>query len=190
MTVLGVEARLGAPFGGKTGAVLTSHLPGHRGCSPLMHALITDDDGVDSAGLRTLVQAAVGCGLEVTAAAPAVRSARNPTSCSRLRAAYPRARLVYLGLPWHAQLLRGRSGPGTRPTSSPPGRASRAARTATSRPAPAAQGVRSAAPGCGLEIAGLVGASLVGLVPSLSVMPSDRRVAVDVTAAPRRAPGR
>lgn len=54
----------------------------------------------------------------------------------------------------------------------------------------AAPAVRSAAPGCGLEIVGLVGASPVGLVPSLSVMPSDRRVAVDAMAAPRHAPGR
>ncbi|WP_420497453.1 glycosyltransferase family 9 protein [Parafrankia sp. FMc2] len=28
-----------------------------------------------------------------------------------LRAAYPTARIVYLGLPWHTQLLRGRPGP-------------------------------------------------------------------------------
>lgn len=42
----------------------------------------------------------------------------------------------------------------------------------------------------GLEIVGLVGVSPVGLVSSLSVMPSDRRVAADAMAAPRRVPGR
>ena len=36
----------------------------------LMRALITNDDGIDSAGLRTLAQVAVASGLKVTVAAP------------------------------------------------------------------------------------------------------------------------
>ena len=35
-----------------------------------MRALITNDDGIDSAGLRTLAQVAVAAGLKVTVAAP------------------------------------------------------------------------------------------------------------------------
>ena len=35
-----------------------------------MRALITNDDGIDSAGLRTLAQVAVAAGLKVTIAAP------------------------------------------------------------------------------------------------------------------------
>ncbi len=35
-----------------------------------MHALITNDDGIDSVGLRTLARAAAGAGLDLTIAAP------------------------------------------------------------------------------------------------------------------------
>lgn len=45
-----------------------------------MRALITNDDGIDSQGLRTLVQIAVSAGLEVLVAAP--RSERSGASAS------------------------------------------------------------------------------------------------------------
>ncbi|CAI7976633.1 MULTISPECIES: 5'/3'-nucleotidase SurE [Parafrankia] len=49
-----------------------------------MRALITNDDGIDSGGLRTLVRTAVACGLEVTVAAPDGERSGSSASLSAL----------------------------------------------------------------------------------------------------------
>ncbi|MEX5636244.1 5'/3'-nucleotidase SurE [Parafrankia sp. FMc2] len=49
-----------------------------------MHALITNDDGIDSGGLRALVRTAVACGLDVTVAAPDGERSGSSASLSAL----------------------------------------------------------------------------------------------------------
>lgn len=47
--------------------------PGHAGAEPgpgSVRALVTNDDGLDSGGLKVLIEAAVRCGLDVTVAVP------------------------------------------------------------------------------------------------------------------------
>ncbi|OAA23373.1 5'-nucleotidase [Frankia sp. EI5c] len=62
-----------------------------------MHALITNDDGVDSLGLRALVQAAVACGVEVTVAAPDGERSGSSAALSALEA---EGRLLVAELPF------------------------------------------------------------------------------------------
>jgi 5'-nucleotidase len=50
-----------------------------------MRALITNDDGVQSAGIRTLTQVAVAMGLDVTVAAPATERSGSSAALSALR---------------------------------------------------------------------------------------------------------
>ena len=52
-----------------------------------MHALVTNDDGIDSVGLRTLAQAAVAAGLEVTVAAPDGERSGSSAALSALEVA-------------------------------------------------------------------------------------------------------
>lgn len=52
-----------------------------------MRALITNDDGIDSPGLRTLAQAAVAAGLQVTVAAPDGERSGTSAAMSGLAAA-------------------------------------------------------------------------------------------------------
>ena len=61
-----------------------------------MRALITNDDGIDSPGLRALAQAAVDAGLEVTVAAPELGQQRRQrlAHLGRARRALPIERRV------------------------------------------------------------------------------------------------
>src|SRR5947207_13381012 len=51
-----------------------------------MRALITNDDGIDSAGLHALARVAVAAGLEVTVAAPHTERSGSSASLSALEA--------------------------------------------------------------------------------------------------------
>lgn len=52
-----------------------------------MHALVTNDDGIDSVGLRRLAQVAMAAGLEVTVAAPDSERSGSSASLSALEVA-------------------------------------------------------------------------------------------------------